>query len=77
MPLVRILRGWTARSLARFSAGDVAGFEDDEAQLIVGAGAGVYADLAAAAMAAPPQDKMMRGPVRSKGGQYESAGRRS
>lgn len=67
MRRVRFLRGWTGQTMARYSTGDVAGFADEEAQIIVGAGAGVYADAASsAAVVAPHRDKMLKEPQQKK-----------
>lgn len=64
MPLVRMTRGWTGLSFARFSAGDLVTFSDEEAATIVYAGAGHYVD--SACLDAPPRDKMVKGPQQKK-----------
>lgn len=65
MRQVRFLRGWTGTSMARFSTGDVAAFSDGEAAIIVAAEAAVYHGEAASMMV-PPQDKMIKEPMRKK-----------
>ena len=69
MPLVRMLRGWTGRTFARYGPGDVAAFSGEEAAIIVAAGAGIYASVGpegTAAIMAPPQDKMVKEPSKMK-----------
>ena len=63
MPLVRITRGWTGLSMARFGPGDLADFSDEEAATIVAAQAGHYVGDA---ILEPPKDKMVKGPTKMK-----------